>query len=122
MEQVQPNGNRVKAGIEFDGIGRRIAYHVYREHPGESALFGTAGETVCVPADQVLHLYRPLRPGQIRGVPWLAPVLLKLHELDQYDDAELVRRKTAALFAGFITRPGDDALMGEGEPDEKGAA
>ena len=122
MEQIQPSGNRVKAGIEFDAIGRRVAYHVYREHPGETALFGTAGETVRVPADQVLHLYRPLRPGQIRGVPWLAPVLLKLHELDQYDDAELVRKKTAALFAGFITRPGDDALMGEGEPDEKGAA
>jgi hypothetical protein len=29
-------------------------------------------------------------------------VLLKLYELDQYDDAELVRKKTAAMFAGFI--------------------
>ena len=122
MEHLEPNGNRVKAGIEFDAIGRRVAYHMYRDHPGETSLFGTAGETVRVPADQVLHVYRPLRPGQLRGVPWLAPVLLKLHELDQYDDAELVRKKTAALFAGFITRPGDDALMGEGEPDEHGAA
>jgi capsid protein len=30
--------------------------------------------------------------------------LVKLNELDQYDDAELVRRKTAGMFAGFITR------------------
>jgi capsid protein len=43
-------------------------------------------------------------PGQIRGEPWLARALVKLNELDQYDDAELVRKKTAAMFAGFITR------------------
>lgn len=122
MSRVLPNGNLVRAGIEFDRIGRRVAYHLYRAHPGEASLLAAAGETVRVPADQVLHVYRPSRPGQIRSIPWLAPVLLKLYELDQYDDAELMRKKTAALFAGFVTRPGDDALMGEGEPDEGGAA
>ncbi len=42
--------------------------------------------------------------NKIRREPWLSRVLLKLYELDQYDDAELVRKKTAAMFAGFITR------------------
>jgi len=66
---------------------------------------GTGGmDTVRVPAAEVMHLFRPLRPGQIRGEPWLARALVKLNELDQYDDAELVRKKTAAMFAGFITR------------------
>jgi hypothetical protein len=56
-----------------------------------------------------------LRPGQIRGEPWLSRALVKLNELDQYDDAELVRKKTAAMFAGFITRQNpEDNLMGEG--------
>ncbi|MBV2145856.1 MAG: phage portal protein, partial [Wolbachia endosymbiont of Pissodes strobi] len=65
----------------------------------------------------------PLRPGQIRGVPWLSSVLLKLYELDQYDDAELVRKKTAAMFAGFITRLDPEAnIMGEGESNEQGVA
>ncbi|GHU14653.1 hypothetical protein FACS189449_11650 [Alphaproteobacteria bacterium] len=27
-----------------------------------------------------------------------------MHDLDQYEDAELVRKKTAAMFAGFVTR------------------
>ena len=50
-------------------------------------------------------------------------VLLKLYELDQYDDAELVRKKTAAMFAGFITKNDPDTpFMGEGTPDDKGAA
>ena len=65
----------------------------------------------------------PLRPGQIRGEPWLARALVKLHELDQYDDAELVRKKTAAMFAGFITRLSpEDNLLGEGLADAHGAA
>jgi capsid protein len=61
-------------------------------------------DTVRVAAAEIIHLFRPLRPGQIRGEPWLARALVKLNELDQYDDAELVRKKTAAMFAGFITR------------------
>jgi len=62
-----------------------------------------------------------LRPGQIRGEPWLSRALVKLNELDQYDDAELVRKKTAAMFAGFVTRQNpEDSLMGEGAPDAEG--
>ncbi len=48
---------------------------------------------------------------------------LKLYELDQYDDAELVRKKTAAMFAGFITRLDPEAnILGEGEANEQGVA
>ncbi|WP_214249409.1 phage portal protein [Wolbachia endosymbiont of Anopheles demeilloni] len=76
-----------------------------------------------VPANDVLHIYRPLRPGQVIGEPWLSSILLKLYELDQYDDAELVRKKTAAMFAGFITRLDPEAnILGEGEANEQGVA
>ena len=27
------NGNVIRAGIEFDRLGRRVAYHLYRSHP-----------------------------------------------------------------------------------------
>jgi len=85
---------------------------------------GTGGmDTVRVPASEIIHLFRPLRPGQIRGEPWLARALVKLNELDQYDDAELVRKKTAAMFAGFITRLApEDTLMGEGLADANGVS
>jgi lambda family phage portal protein len=121
-----PNGNRIRAGIEFDRLNRRTAYHLYREHPGESSLGGgISGDPVPVPAAEVIHLFRPLRPGQIRGEPWLTQALVKLHELDQYDDAELVRKKTAALITGFITKPSPEfAMAGEegASPDEQGVA
>jgi capsid protein len=61
-------------------------------------------ETVRVPASEVLHIYRPIDVGQIRGLPHVAPAMVRLFLLDQYDDAELDRKKTAAMFAGFITK------------------
>jgi len=121
------NGNVIRAGIEFDAIGRRVAYHLYRSHLEDGTLSPMSGlgglQTVRVDAGEIIHLFRPLRPGQIRGEPWLARALVKLNELDQYDDAELVRKKTAAMFAGFITRLGpEDNLVGEGVADPNGVA
>jgi lambda family phage portal protein len=121
------NGNIIRAGIEFDRLGRRVAYHLYRSHPEDGRVAPMSGngglDTVRVDASEIIHLFRPLRPGQIRGEPWLARALVKLHELDQYDDAELVRKKTAAMFAGFITRGSpEDNLMGEGLPDAAGVS
>lgn len=127
MNTTAENGNVIRAGIEFDRLGRRVAYHLYRVHPEDGALAPMSGnsgiETVRIDASEILHLFRPLRPGQIRGEPWLARALVKLNELDQYDDAELVRKKTAAMFAGFITRLApEDNLMGEGVSDANGVA
>ena len=127
LNTTAENGNVIRAGIEFDRLGRRVAYHLYRTHPEDGALAPMSGnggmETARIDASEILHLFRPLRPGQIRGEPWLARALVKLNELDQYDDAELVRKKTAAMFAGFVTRLApEDNLMGEGSADPNGVA
>ena len=120
-----PSGNVVRSGIEFDNMGRRVAYHLYRSHPEDGRLAPMSGQggidTVRIDAKEIIHLFRVLRPGQVRGEPWLSRALVKLNELDQYDDAELVRKKTAAMFAGFVTRQNpEDNLMGEGTADSQG--
>jgi len=122
--ETAANGNRIRCGIEFDAIGRRQAYHFRRRHPGDSTdqrMF--TSETVRVPAGDVLHIYRPIDAGQIRGLPHVAPAVVRLFLLDQYDDAELDRKKTAAMFAGFITKTApEEQLMGEIEAtDDSGA-
>lgn len=101
--------NIIRAGIEFDALGRRRGYHMLRHHPSDMAPVLNTGLPVFVPRDVVSHVYKPLRPGQVRGVPQLAQVLLPLYELDQYTDAELVRKKVQAMITGFITKSlGDD--------------
>lgn len=100
---------RVEMGIEFDSIGRRTAYHFLRQHPGSDQNFGKfAGEKTRVPADEILHLFRPIRAGQIRGIPHTLSGIIVAAIMDCYDDAELERKRTAALFAGFITRPANE--------------
>ncbi len=120
--ETTPNGNRIRCGIEFNLIGRRVAYHFRRRHPGDSTDLGDVmPETVRVPAEDVLHVYRPIDAGQIRGLPHVAPAMVRLFLLDQYDDAELDRKKTAAMFAGFITKNApEEALMGEVEDTGEG--
>ena len=118
----------IRAGIEIDPIGRRAAYWMYRSRPAEG-LDVDQSELVRVPAESVIHLYDPLRPGQLRGTPILTQALVRLYEIDSYDDATIVRQKVAALFAGFITRTAGpsnedvDPLTGQAiERDENGTA
>lgn len=102
------NGNWIRQGIEFDKIGRRVAYHFWRVNPGDITLSPKFGERVRVPASQIIHVFDPLEGGQIRGLSRLTPAIITLWMLDLYDDAELERKKTAALFSVFITRPDPD--------------
>ncbi len=97
-------GARIRAGIEFNSAGHRVAYRVLTSRPGDP-LGSFRMEPTRVPATDFIHLFKPLAAGQLRGIAWLAPVLLRLHELDQFEDASLVKAKVAALFTGFITDP-----------------
>jgi len=110
-----PHGHEIRAGIEFNGFGKRIAYHMYRHHPGDGAR-STYNQLIRVPAEQVLHVYDLSRPGQLRGVPVLSTVLARLKSLDDFDDAVLFRQEVANLFAGFIRKP-----IPEEEHDYSGA-
>lgn len=99
--ELAQGGNQIISGIEYDRIGRRVAYHLYREHPGEMQRFFSAGETIRVPAEQILHVFKQRRPGQQRGETEFAACMLPLYELEKYDRAELVRKAVTSMFAIF---------------------
>ncbi|MGX9966075.1 phage portal protein [Roseomonas sp. F4] len=123
--RVLPGGNAVRQGIEFDRIGRRVAYHFYRAHPADSTeAQGYADQKVRVPADEVVHLMDPVEAGQLRGLSRFANVIVKMFSIDLYDDAEIERKKTAAMYGGFVTRKGregDPTDPGFGPPPDAGA-
>ncbi len=122
--------SRIRQGIQYDAIGKRTGYYLYREHPGDGVLTAAGLDETQVPAADICHLFRAMRPGQDRGEPWLARALRTLYDLDAYFDAELVRKKNAARFVGFIKRVFDETTepvpgggpLGTGQPDEDGAA
>jgi lambda family phage portal protein len=115
---VLSGGFVIRQGIEFDALGRRVAYHFFRKHPDDPTDWGLAGETVRVPASEVVHVIDPVEIGQLRGVSRYAPAIVKLFLLDQYDDAELDRKKVAAMYAMFVTSPLEADPL-EGDPADE---
>lgn len=101
---VLANGNRVRASIEFDPIGRRLAYYFYPQRPGDLLDYDPS-QYRRVPADAVVHLFDPVRAGQIRGEPHLTPALIRLFDLDKFDDAVLLGQQLQNMFVAFLTRP-----------------
>lgn len=116
-------------GVETDEDGAPVAYHVQDTHPGDAFRTGFAqpSQWTRVPAfgpetSERLSflLYERQRPGQTRGVPYLAPVIEPLKQLDRYTEAELDATVVSAMFTVFTKMEQDYA--GEsanlGLPDE----
>lgn len=103
------NAANIRQGIERNSFGQRIAYWFHREHPGDR-YFAPATLTSLsrVPASEVLHHYQPLRPGQLRGEPTPISALYRARNLDQFESAELARKKIKARFAGVIWKENVD--------------
>jgi lambda family phage portal protein len=93
-------GAYIVAGVEFNAAGERVAYWILPAKPTDVL---TYAPSVRVPSADVMHLAASLGAGQVRGVSWLAPILLRLADVDALEDALLVGFKVAALHAGFLT-------------------
>lgn len=105
------NGSQIRMGVEIDEFERPIAYWVRQKHPGDYD-FNTLGLTnsVRVPADRIIHVYKQLRAGQTRGEPAMAPAISQIKMLNAHREAELVASRMAASKMGFFTSDtGEDA-------------
>jgi len=107
----EKNGTTLIQGIEFDQLGRRVAYWLHRTHPGDRAAW-RRGDSVRVPAGEIYHLFEQDRPGQARGVPRASSVIMRLRNFDEYEDAQLQKQIIAACFAAFVV----DATGTNGDP------
>lgn len=125
--QGLPDAHVIRSGIEFNKRGRRVAYWVFKQHPGDNHMTTPSAESlVRVAASQMIHVFEPVRPGQLRGVSMLTPILARLRNIENYDDATLTRQQLANLVVAFITRKlppltGDEDLDGlTGQPFDEG--
>lgn len=99
-------GAKIVQGVEFDAADRRVAYHILADRPG----LGLAGirPAVRVLAQDILHVFIPEFPGQVRGISRFAPVLLRLYDLDGVVDAQVMRQRLAAALMGVVITPATD--------------
>lgn len=113
------------AGIQMEDDGTPTGYHVQSTHPG-SDINRTGGKWDMIPAftpsgrRNIIHSFRPLRPGQTRGVPYLAPVIEHLHQLGKYTTAELMATVVSSYFTVFLKSPSGVGLSPMQPTDESG--
>lgn len=91
--------NNIINGVEVTEHGRPVAYHVSQTDPMGLRSF----DTVRLTTDQAFLLFNPKRPSQIRGISLLALVLRRIHDIDEYMDADLIAARVAACFSVFVT-------------------
>lgn len=110
------NGNEIRMGIERDVWGRPVAYHLKEIHPGDTQFDAKTTETGRyrrIPAEEILHIFKADRAGQSRGVPWISATISRLHQLQGYEEAEVVAARASAALMGFIESP-EGELQGDG--------
>lgn len=113
--------SNVVQGIQVNTWGRPVAYHVYRQHPGNLAYpFGRAPslDRKVIPASRMLHPGVRNRLHQLRGVSLFASVMSRLDDLKDYEESERIAAKVAASMAAYI-RKGTPDLYGQ-ETDDSG--
>lgn len=104
--EVVKDAGFILQGVQFDKIERRLGYWLFGSHPGDAInpnWWRTGGLTSqFVPASEVLHAYEMERPGQVRGVPRCAPVIVAMRGLDELAEAIAVRKRIEACFSAFV--------------------
>ncbi|MBB3759225.1 phage portal protein [Xanthomonas arboricola] len=97
-------------GIAIDGA-TPVGCWIRNTHPGDRVDMRMAAWQFYAYFGQetgrrrVLHIWNDKeRPGQVRGAPYLAPVLEPLKQLERYGDAELMAAVISAMFTVFIER------------------
>jgi len=102
-------GAEIEQGIEYDpNTGIVLAAHI-TDPDGW-------GKAERIPADQIIHGFETLRPGQFRGITPFAAGVLLANDLATYMDATIDTAKMSAKYLAFV-KTGDpvgrqSALMG----------
>jgi lambda family phage portal protein len=93
-------------GVEIaEATQEALAYHFAARHPGDRGVVANTWTRVAARGTSgrrnVLHLFKQLRPGQVRGMPWIAPILEPLKQLGRWTDNELNAAVTSSIFSVF---------------------
>lgn len=102
----RPNTDTLVDGIELSPeTNESIAVHFAKRHPGDAGANSWERRTVRGDSTgrlNVIHLFDSIRPNQVRGVPWIAPIIEPLKQLGRWSDAELNAAVVSGMFSVFI--------------------
>jgi len=111
--------NQVIHGIEINpDTGNIVAYHFYTAYPQDYTV--PIGRNIKrIPATSVIHFSPFRRPGQLLGIPLLAPAIPYAYNLAEIIEAELITKKIEACF-GIVIKTTDLYGRLQAEETEEG--
>lgn len=94
-------GESIYDGVRVDKNGRPVSYFIRNSIDGD--------DYAERPAEALIRIFEPSRPGQLRGVPLLAPVLNLIQDLSDLQTLEMRAAKSAAKRVWHVKRKGGEA-------------
>lgn len=114
-KESSANQNAIINGVEIDSYGVPLFYHIYVNK------CTTGSPIIKIPASEITHVFIQEYSNQVRGFPWLTPVMTRLHVLRKYIEFSLQASAIGASSMGFFTQNDgdiDDLADDEGEDGE----
>lgn len=113
------NGNMIFDGVEVDGNGRIVAYHIANTYPFDIVSVNFEPERferieaygALTGLPNVLHVFDSERPDQYRGVPMLAAAIEPLLQLRRFTEAEIAAAVIQSFFSAFVKTETDPSQM-----------
>lgn len=115
-----PNGmndipGKLVMGVELSKGGKATAYHFTQTtNTSPANVFGIYPTVRVEASDEfgirnVIHVKSMDRPGQVRGIPWLAPIIPMIKDKGRLEKTTLLHNIIDALFTVFIKNTGSEA-------------
>jgi lambda family phage portal protein len=114
--KTDKNSDTLVDGVVLEPTGAPKSYWILKQHPSGKS-------TSNIQADQfpafdietgrrsVVHVFKKMRPGQVRGWPLLAPVIEVIKQLGRYTDAEIMAAVINSFFTVFIETEGGEGIQ-----------
>ncbi len=107
-------GKGIFRGIIMDNqTMKRVAYRIFDNDPWHPySQFAHNWHYTDIPAEQVIHVYLHERPASLRGASWLAPVILNLRDISDYEYNEMVAALVSSCLVFVHTKNPQNTLSG----------
>ncbi|MBE0558619.1 MAG: phage portal protein, partial [Proteobacteria bacterium] len=112
---ILPNGNIIRMGIEITPQRKPVAYYIRRYQPtlGWNQMQSSSGPYDRIPASEMIHLYDPERTDATRDVSQMTPSMLRLKMLSGYEEAAVINARVSACKMGFYETDSGDGYQGD---------
>lgn len=107
----------IRGGVEIDGDGVPIAYHIRKAHVGDwwsgeqTMIWERVIRETSWGRSVVVHDFDHDRAAQHRGTGILTPIVQRMKMLIKYDQSELEASILNAIFGAYVTSPYDQSMV-----------